>query len=225
MAHRHATNPGMDGLGIYAGRRRLPPDVRKAQIVRTAADFFAEHGFAGSTRDLAAEIGVTQALLYRYFDTKEALIAAVFDELRDRYDPASSAVLQNTALPLVERVVEFYRTWLDRVADPLSCRLYMYSALAGYDFQTKIAPNAEDMALKPLLAALRKEAGLPARRSGPLSAAEYDLVVPLHAAMTAIPMRRYIQRMAMDDARYTQALTSTASVGAAGIVAALKAGA
>jgi len=107
----------MDGLGIYAGRRRLPPDVRKAQIVRTASEFFAEHGFAGSTRDLAAEIGVTQALLYRYFDTKEALIAAVFDELRERYDPANSAVLSDTAVPLADRVVAFYRVWLDRVAD------------------------------------------------------------------------------------------------------------
>lgn len=214
----------MDGLGIYAGRRRLPPDIRKAQIVRTAADFFAEHGFAGSTRDLAAEIGVTQALLYRYFDTKEALIAGVFDELRDRYDPAAGAVLYNAALPIVERIVEFYRTWLDRVADPLSCRLYMYSALAGYDFQKKIAPNAEESALKPVLAALRKEAGLPARRSGPLTAAEYELVAPLHGAMMAIAERRYIQGVPMDEARLTRALTTTAQVLVAGILSVLKAG-
>lgn len=213
----------MDGLGIYAGRRRLPPDVRKAQIVRTAADFFAEHGFAGSTRDLAAEIGVTQALLYRYFDTKEALIAAVFEELRDRYDPANAAVLQEVGQPIAERVVAFYRGWLDRVADPLSCRLYMYSALAGYDFHTKIAPSAEEHALKPLLAALRKEAGLPARRSGPLSAAETELVMPLHAAMMNISIRRFIQRHPLDDARYDQALATTASVCAGGIIAALKA--
>jgi AcrR family transcriptional regulator len=214
----------MDGLGIYAGRRRLPPDVRKAQIVRTASDFFAEHGFSGSTRDLAAEIGVTQALLYRYFDTKEALIAAVFDELRDRYDPANAAVLQNTALPITDRVIEFYRTYLERVADPLSCRLYMYSALAGYEFHQKIAPNVEETALRPMLAALRKEAGLPARRSGPLSAAEYELVAPLHAAMINLSVRRHIYRGPLDDARFAQAMASTAGVGVAGIVAMLKAG-
>jgi AcrR family transcriptional regulator len=214
----------MDGLGIYAGRRRLPPDVRKAQIVRTASDFFAEHGFAGSTRDLAAKIGVTQALLYRYFDTKEALIAAVFDELRDRYDPASAAVLQNTALPIHDRIVEFYRTYLERVADPLSCRLYMYSALAGYEFHQKIAPNVEETALKPVLAALRREAGLAARRSGALSVAEYELVAPLHAAMVNVCVRRHIYRTPMDDARFAQALASTASVCVGGIVAVLKAG-
>jgi AcrR family transcriptional regulator len=214
----------MDGMELYAGRRRLPPDVRKAQIVRTAADFFAEHGFAGSTRDLAAEIGVTQALLYRYFDTKEALIAAVFEELRDRYDPASASVLQNTAMPITDRIVEFYRTYLDRVGDQLSCRLFMYSALAGYDFHQKIAPSAEESALKPVLASLRKEAGLSARRSGQLTVAEYELVAPLHAAMMSICMRRYIYRTPMDDARYAQALASTAAVCVGGILASLKSG-
>jgi AcrR family transcriptional regulator len=214
----------MDGMEMYAGRRRLPPDVRKAQIVRTAADFFAEHGFSGSTRDLAGEIGVTQALLYRYFDTKEALIAAVFDELRDRYDPANAAVLQNTAMPVNDRIVAFYRTYLEKVADPLSCRLYMYSALAGYDFHQKIAPNVEESALKPVLACLRKEAGLPARRSGPLSVAEYELVAPLHAAMVNLCVRRYIYRTPMDDARFAQALATTAAVVVGGILAQLKAG-
>jgi AcrR family transcriptional regulator len=214
----------MDGLGIYAGRRRLPPDVRKAQIVRTASEFFAEHGFAGSTRDLAAEIGVTQALLYRYFDTKEALIAAVFDELRDRYDPGNASVLGDTAVPLADRVTAFYRVWLDRVADPLSVRLFMYSALAGYSFHQKIAPAVEDAALKPLIVALRREAGMSARRSGPLTAAEYELVSPIHAAMSGLAIRRHIHRMPMDEARFAAAMNSTAQVCVGGALAVLKAG-
>lgn len=214
----------MDGLDIYAGRRRLPPDVRKAQIVRTAGEFFAEQGFAGSTRDLATEIGVTQALLYRYFDTKDALIAAVFAELHDRYDPANAAVLQEGSLALTERIVKFYRIYLDRVADPQSCRLFMYSALAGYDFHQRIAPNLEETALKPLLAALRKEAGLPARRSGALSASECELVAPLHAAMTDLAVRRHIKRQPMEDARFNLALSTVAAVMVAGITAVLKAG-
>jgi AcrR family transcriptional regulator len=196
--------------------------VRKSQIVRTAADFFAEHGFAGSTRDLASEIGVTQALLYRYFDTKDALIAAVFEEMRDRYDVANAQVLQNGALPINDRIVEFYRGYLERVADPLSCRLFMYSALAGFDFHQSIAPNVEETALKPVLAALRKEAGLPARRNGPLTAAEYETVAPLHAAMVNLCVRRHIYRAPMDDARFAQALASTAAVAVTGIIALLK---
>lgn len=209
---------------MYAGRRRLPPDIRKAQIIRAATDFFAEHGFAGSTRDLAAQIGVTQALLYRYFDTKDDLIAAVFEELRGRLDPAAAAILADPALPLANRVADFYRTYLDRVADPLSCRLFMYSALAGYDFHVRIAPDADDVVLKPLLAALRKEAGLPARRAGALSPAEVELVAPLHAAMGSIALRRHVYRQAFDDARVSLALSTTAAVCIGGILAALKAG-
>lgn len=213
----------MDGSALYVGRRRLPPDVRKAQIIRAATDFFAEHGFAGSTRDLAAQIGVTQALLYRYFDTKEALIAAVFDELRGRFDPAEAAVLGDSTLPLVNRVADFYRAWLDRAADPLSCRLFLYSALAGYEFHVKVAPNAEEIVLKPLLAALRKEAGLAPRRAGPLSPAEFELVNPLHAAMAGIAQRRHVYRQPFDEARASLALSTTAAVCVGGILAALKA--
>src|SRR6266704_4117545 len=50
---------------------RLAPEVREHQIVLKAMDHFATHGFSGSTRELARQLGVTQPLLYRYFPSKE----------------------------------------------------------------------------------------------------------------------------------------------------------
>ena len=68
--------------------RRLSPDEREREIVRGAVAYFAEVEFEGSTRDLAARIGVTQPLPYRYFPSKDALLDRVYQEVYlGRWDP------------------------------------------------------------------------------------------------------------------------------------------
>jgi hypothetical protein len=47
--------------------RRLSPADREKSIADAAVTFFSDHGFEGQTRELAATIGITQPLLYRYF--------------------------------------------------------------------------------------------------------------------------------------------------------------
>ena len=57
--------------------RRLPAGERRAQILREAARCFGTCGFRGTTtRDVAARVGITEAALYRYFPSKEAIYAA-----------------------------------------------------------------------------------------------------------------------------------------------------
>jgi AcrR family transcriptional regulator len=58
--------------------KRLSGAARRAQIVGTAAALFARAGFGGSTRDLARDLGLSQAALYKHFPSKGALIDAVF---------------------------------------------------------------------------------------------------------------------------------------------------
>ena len=50
-----------------ATRQRMTRDDRAAQIMAGAISFFAEHGIEGQTRDLAARLGVTHALLFATF--------------------------------------------------------------------------------------------------------------------------------------------------------------
>jgi len=60
-----------------AGRRRDAAATQQA-LLDAAAKLFAERGFDRTTvRDIAGEAGVNQALLFRYFGTKEALFEAV----------------------------------------------------------------------------------------------------------------------------------------------------
>ena len=59
---------------------RLSADERKQAIVDAVRDVFAEKGFDGTTtRELAKAAGVSEALLYKHFPSKESLYAAMLD--------------------------------------------------------------------------------------------------------------------------------------------------
>ncbi|MEV4317877.1 TetR family transcriptional regulator [Actinocrispum sp. NPDC049592] len=58
--------------------RRRDSSASRAALLDAAAELFAERGYDRTTvRDIAGRAGVNQALLFRYFGSKEALYAAV----------------------------------------------------------------------------------------------------------------------------------------------------
>jgi AcrR family transcriptional regulator len=57
---------------------RLSAEARREAIVHAAAPLFADKGFdAVTTREVAEAAGVSEALLYRHFDSKAALYEAI----------------------------------------------------------------------------------------------------------------------------------------------------
>jgi AcrR family transcriptional regulator len=63
--------------------RRLSSDDRRRQLIRSAVDLFSKHGFSGTrTKDIAAACGVSEAILFRHFATKEDLYRAILDDQR-----------------------------------------------------------------------------------------------------------------------------------------------
>jgi AcrR family transcriptional regulator len=62
-------------------RPRRPAAERRREILAAARTLFAERGFhATTTRDLAAAADINDALIYRYFPDKHAILAALIDE-------------------------------------------------------------------------------------------------------------------------------------------------
>src|SRR3954449_6918148 len=60
---------------------RMSSDDRRAQILNTACELFAQKGFRGTTtRELAAAVGVTEPVLYEHFRTKRDLYSAIIGE-------------------------------------------------------------------------------------------------------------------------------------------------
>ena len=75
------------------GTGRMRASDRRNQILVAAMDLFSEHGFRGSrTRDLARMAGVSEALLFRHFPTKEALIRAILEGASDRFLRMESSI-------------------------------------------------------------------------------------------------------------------------------------
>jgi AcrR family transcriptional regulator len=57
---------------------KLSGEERRVAIIQAVRHLFANKGFKGTTtRELAEAAGVSEALLYRHFPTKEALFAAI----------------------------------------------------------------------------------------------------------------------------------------------------
>src|SRR4051794_9133229 len=89
-------------MNVHSSSRPMPqpqtdsvPD-RRCQILDAAISCFAKRGFhLTSMHDISAEAGVSVGLIYRYFENKEAVIAAMADrhkkQIQDLLDQAAQA--------------------------------------------------------------------------------------------------------------------------------------
>lgn len=214
-------------IGETTLRRRAPRlagDARRAQIVEAASRFFADHGFSGPTRDLAASIGVTQALLYRYFDSKTDLIDAVFAEVfrRSWSDAALERFDADVGRPVVERLVDVYEAMLAGVTDTAT-RLFFRAGLDSH-----AGPISRSVALSwPLWTAIieawRREEALPALAEKPMLEGERALVMALHDAMIMIRVREHVLHVErrLSDADEIRQVAETYDAGARSVFAKL----
>lgn len=91
-------------------------DQKRRVILKTATQLFARHGFdRASIASVAAECGVSKALLYHYYDSKEALLFDIIRTHLEELNQALSAV-DDPSLPpekrlnlLVHQLLECYR--------------------------------------------------------------------------------------------------------------------
>ena len=67
------------------GQGRRPGVERRAQIVEETLRLVAEHGLAGASMSRIAEaVGISNAALYRHFDSREDILISAHDVLMDR---------------------------------------------------------------------------------------------------------------------------------------------
>lgn len=180
--------------------RRLPAAERKALILQEAALFFSENGFAASTRDLADRLGVRQALLYKYFSSKEALIEAVFDAaFADAWFAKWAEILSQKDVSLEARLRAFYSNYADDPEDPdhLRLRLYLRGALDGWPVTARIEPRQSRKFVLPLVAEMRQEEGLPDFTARKLMKGERELVLSLHGAVIFHCIRAHVYKSAV----------------------------
>jgi TetR/AcrR family transcriptional regulator len=59
---------------------RMAGEDRRRQLIEVAIDLFSRKGFAGTTtREIAAAAGITEAMIFRHFATKQDFYKAILD--------------------------------------------------------------------------------------------------------------------------------------------------
>jgi AcrR family transcriptional regulator len=99
--------------------RRMEVDERRAQLLARATELFGEHGYGElSMARIAREAGISKALLYHYFPSKQALFAAALTqaatELRALTEPDAS---RSPAEQLAGALAAFV-AWVDAHRQP-----------------------------------------------------------------------------------------------------------
>ena len=196
---RRVQRKGTPKKGADATRKRFPAAVREAQLIEGAAVFFADHGFAATTRDLAGELGVTQALLYRYFRNKAALIDRVLDwAMTDRWKPEWQSLIANETRPLADRLVRFYQEYAGDIT-PERMRLMVRAGIDGFGMPQRKSFRITEHVLMPVCRALRRDAGLPDFASVPFTRGERELSMSLHGGIIFMCIRKHVYRMDLPD--------------------------
>lgn len=164
-----------------APRQRLSAAAREEQILRGAVDFFARHGLEAQTRELAAEIGVTHALLYHYFPTKQALIERVYETvIAGRWSAQWEALLDGPG-EVEDKLCTFYGEYLAAILTPEWLRIFMYSGMSDGLIPQRYFALLRERLFPRVLREARRAHGLSGR--GKPSAREEALLMGLHGGL------------------------------------------
>jgi AcrR family transcriptional regulator len=117
--------------------RRMNGEKRRQQIADVAAELFSKRGFSGTTtREIADRAGVSEAIIFRHFATKDDLYAAILDQkvrvavgrVQEHLKEAAARKDDKAFFgSLAVELLEFHR------ADRSFMRLLLFSALEGHD--------------------------------------------------------------------------------------------
>ncbi|MBI3433583.1 MAG: TetR/AcrR family transcriptional regulator [Proteobacteria bacterium] len=179
-------------------RVRLARAEREQSIVAVAVSFFAQRGFKGHTRELAARAGVTQPLLYRYFPSKEAIIERVYQEVFiGRWDTQWEDLIADRSRPLRARLVQFYQEYTRYILTYEWVRLFLFSGLEGLEINRRYLRFMRDRIWSRIVGEIRHEYARPTLLDEPMSITELELVWGVISSIFYIGIRRFVFELAV----------------------------
>ncbi len=120
------------------GSSRLSAEERKLQILRVAVSLFSQRGFVGTTtKEIAQAAGVSEAMVFRHFATKQELYSAILDHKACSGDSMNPEQMVAEALKQKDDQGVFERLAVGALnhheLDPEFQRLLLHSALEGHE--------------------------------------------------------------------------------------------
>ncbi len=125
------------GTAIPNGSR-LPAEERRLQILRVAVSLFSQRGFVGTTtKEIAQAAGVSEAMVFRHFATKQELYSAILDHKACSGDTMNPEAMVAEALQEKDDHAVFERLAVGALdhheCDPEFQRLLLHAALEGHE--------------------------------------------------------------------------------------------
>lgn len=176
-------------------RTRLTTAEREQAILDAAMKFFSENGLAADTRGIAEKLGISQGLIFRYFPTKADLLERVFERiLLPEWHPQWEMMLRDRTLPLRQRLIDFYSSFLEQTDSAEWLRIIMFASLSGSNITQRYYEDYFRSVLDVIAIELREEARSNSP-GGPPTEHERETVFVLHGAVFYSLVRRYINRI------------------------------
>jgi len=129
--------PALAPVALPGPRPRLSSEDRRRQLLSHAIALFSRHGFSGTrTKDIAAACGVSEAILFRHFATKEDLYHAILDT-HEAAAGEDEWLAEMRAIAERRDDLEFIRCMLAQILksfreDTEFHRLMLYAGLEGH---------------------------------------------------------------------------------------------
>jgi len=125
-----------------SGSPRLGAKDRRAGIIGAAAALFSEKGFNGTkTREISVGAGVSDALIFKHFPSKEDLYAAILAE----ESPVPQLISQVKSLAKSRKDEEVFRTIAETIVGGAPeaglMRLILFSALESHELSDMFFQN------------------------------------------------------------------------------------
>lgn len=172
-------------------RRRMSVAERERQIVEGAIQFFALNGMGGQLRDLAKSIGVTHALLYHYFPTKQDLINRVYLEVFEgRWRNEWDDILDSDSLSPEDKLTTFYTEYVNVTLSSDFVRILVYSGLSDHTITDRYFALLRKRLFPRLIRETRLSRNMVSRTKP--TKREMELLMGLHGGFFYITMRRWI---------------------------------
>jgi AcrR family transcriptional regulator len=112
------TGPLAEEVEGGAGRREERKAANRAKLLTAARKVFAEKGLGAATaRDIVRETDLATGTFYNYFDSKEALFAALIDELAAKARDRVRAQRREPGRSVEERLEAAYRAYFELVVE------------------------------------------------------------------------------------------------------------
>src|SRR5437899_707259 len=117
---------------------RMAGEERHLQILRVAMSLFSQRGFRGTTtKEIALAAGVSEAMVFRHFATKEELYSAILDQKACLHDEMGPCQAVADAIARKDDRGVFEAMALDALnhhqQDPQFQRLLLHSALEEHE--------------------------------------------------------------------------------------------